>query len=197
MQGLAADRASSARVLDNNRLLERIRWTNSAQRKPRAISRAPECFASIVEQHVILGIPETHRRIGLPYPAIRTLHSRIETLGLKEEAGAERRLSETLQRLIKAACIDRSDFARIGLAVDMEYQITPLGDSIAQWHIQQQRFSGEPLAAIQRAFISQLTLIADAAASAKSPDEWRINVAQQMNYALRETLWNQLLSAIS
>lgn len=126
--------------------------------------------------------------LALSYASIQALHSQLDVLELKDEPGAERRLSETLGRLSKSDCIAKADMTRIGVAIDSEYQITPLGDAFVDWHVQQSEFSGEPLTAIFRAFISQLSGIADEAENATSADDWHYEVVQQMQYALKGML---------
>lgn len=128
--------------------------------------------------------------LAIPYAAIQSLHSQLDVLELKDELGAERRLNETLARLCKADCIAKADMTRIGVVLDTEYQITPLGDSLVEWHIQQSEFSGEPLTVIFRSFISQLSTIADAAGTAASAADWDYEVVLPMQYALKAMLVN-------
>lgn len=128
--------------------------------------------------------------LAIAYASIQSLHSQLDVLELKDALGAERRLNETLARLCKADCIAKADMTRIGVVLDTEYQITPLGDSLAEWHIQQSEFSGEPLTVIFRSFISQLSGIADAAEKAASADEWHFDVVLPMQYALKAMLAN-------
>lgn len=138
--------------------------------------------------HELDGADDT--TLAIPYASIQSLHSQLDVLELKDALGAERRLSETLARLCKADCIAKADMTRIGVVLDTEYQITPLGDSLAEWHIQQSEFSGEPLTVIFRSFISQLSSIADAAEKAASTDEWHFDVVLPMQYALKAMLVN-------
>lgn len=128
--------------------------------------------------------------LAIPYASIQSLNRQLDMLELKDDAGAERRLNETLGRLCNADCIAKADMARIGVVIDTEYQITPLGDSVAEWHIQQSEFSGEPLTIIFRSFISQLSSIADAAEKASSADDWHFDVVLPMQYALKAILVN-------
>lgn len=128
--------------------------------------------------------------LALPYAAIQTLHSQLDILELKDEQGAERRLNETLNRLVKAECIAKADMTRIGLSANTEYQITPVGDALVEWHVKQSSFSGEPLTAIFRSFIGQLAAIGDDAAKSETADDWHFDVVQPMQYALKGMLIN-------
>lgn len=121
---------------------------------------------------------------------IRALASRVDDLDVRDPAGAERRLTESLGRLLRADCLARADMSRLKLAADAEYQITTLGDSIASWQVEHSRFSGEPLVAILRAFNSQLTAIADKADALTDPEEWRNEVLLQMQEVLKDMLVN-------
>lgn len=153
----------------------------------RSIDLTPRDLALLVlVWHQLDGADDT--TLAIPYASIQALHSQLDVLELKDELGAERRLNETLARLSKADCIAKADMTRIGFVVDTEYQITPLGDSLAEWHIQQAEFSGEPLTAIFRSFISQLSAIADEAEKAGSADDWHFEVVQPMQYALKMML---------
>lgn len=111
--------------------------------------------------------------LALPYTAIQTLHSQLDILELKDVQGAERRLNETLSRLVKAECVAKADMTRIGLSANTEYQITPVGDALAEWHVKQSSFSGEPLTAIFRSFIGQLTAIGERGSSLAGSDDHR------------------------
>lgn len=126
--------------------------------------------------------------LTLPYSAIQALHSRLDNLENKDGLGAEGRLSGSLGRLTKAECIARADMLRLGISANTEYQISPVGDSIAEWHVKQSKFSGEPLTAIFRSFISQLAKISEDAEKIVSEEEWNVDVVQQMQHALKETL---------
>lgn len=126
--------------------------------------------------------------ITLTYAVIRALHSRLEALAAGDRQGIERRLSESLNRLIGAECVARADMLRLELTGDTEFQITPIGDAIADWNLHQSRFTGEPLTAIFRAFIDQLGRILEDAKSAKNKDDWHFDVTQQMRHALKAML---------
>ena len=126
--------------------------------------------------------------LTIPHSSIQSLSSRIDLIDLKDEQKAERRLTESLTRLLKADCITKADFLRIQFSADPEYQLTSLGESFAEWHMVQSRFSGEPLTAIFKAFISQLSRIVEAAETAKSLDDWQIDILPQMQHALQDML---------
>lgn len=155
----------------------------------RSIELFPRDLALLIlMRHELDGADEA--TLALPYAAIQALHSQLDILELKEEQGTERRLNETLNRLAKAECIAKADMARIGVATDSEYQITPIGDALAEWHVKQAEFSGEPLTAIFRSFISQLGIIAEDATNATTADDWLFDVVQPMQYALKGMLVN-------
>lgn len=124
----------------------------------------------------------------IPYSAIQGLSSRIDLLDVKDPQKAERRLSESMTRLLNAGCLTKADIARLRLSGDAEYQLTSLGESVAEWHVAQSRFSGEPLTAIFKAFINQLTRIVEDAEKAATPDDWHWDVISQMQHALRDML---------
>lgn len=126
--------------------------------------------------------------LAIPYSAIQALSSRLDLLDVKDEQKAERRVSESMTRLIKAGCISKADMARIRLSADAEYQLTSLGEAVADWHVDQSRFTGEPLTTIFRAFISQLSRIADDAENAQSADDWHFDVILQTQHVLRDML---------
>jgi len=155
----------------------------------RSVELMPRDLALLIlMRHELDGADET--TLALPYTSIRALHSQLDVLELKDEQGAERRLNETLARLAKAECIAKADMTRIGVAIDTEYQITPIGDALAEWHVQQAEFSGEPLTAIFRSFISQLGGIAEDASKAVTTDDWHFDVVLPMQYALKGMLLN-------
>ncbi len=126
--------------------------------------------------------------LSLSHSTIQALQSRLDALDPRDSQGAERRLTMTLNRLEEAECLTRADLLRLDVNDDTEYQITPLGDAIADWHLSQSVFSGEPLTAIFRAFITQLACIAEAAEHAEDADDWYFDVVLQMQHALKAML---------
>lgn len=126
--------------------------------------------------------------LAIPYSAIQSLSSRIDLLDVKDPQKAERRMSESMTRLLNAGCLTKAEIARLRLSGDAEYQLTSLGESVAEWHVAQSRFSGEPLTAIFKAFINQLTQIVEDAEKAITPDDWQRNVIPLMQHALRDML---------
>ncbi len=126
--------------------------------------------------------------LTIPYSSLQSLSRRIDILEVKDDNQSERRLSESLTRLIRADCIVQADLLRVHLSKDPEYQLTSLGEAFAEWHMNQSHFSGEPLTAIFKAFIGQLSRIVDDAEDAKEIDEWLINILPQMQHALRDML---------
>lgn len=126
--------------------------------------------------------------LTISYSAIQGLSSRIDLLDVKDSQKAELRMSESMTRLLTAGCLTKADIARLRLSGDAEYQLTSLGEAVAEWHVAQSRFSGEPLTAIFKAFINQLTRIVEDAEKAVSPDDWHFDVISQMQHALRDML---------
>lgn len=126
--------------------------------------------------------------LTIPYSAIQGLSSRIDLLDVKDAQRAEHRMSESMTRLLTAGCLTKADIARLRLSGDAEYQLTSLGEAVAEWHVAQSRFSGEPLTAIFKAFINQLTRIVEDAEKAVTPDDWHFDVTSQMQHALRDML---------
>lgn len=126
--------------------------------------------------------------LAMSYSTIQALHSRLNILESGGSQNPERRLMESLERLEKAECVTKADMTRIRTKADSEYQITSLGDSLSEWHVLQSEFSGEPLTAIFRAFISQLSRIVEDAEEAKSEEEWHYDVILQMQHTLKGML---------
>lgn len=113
--------------------------------------------------------------LSIPYSAIQGLSSRIDLLDVKDPQKAERRMSESMTRLLNAGCLTKAEILRLRLSGDAEYQLTSLGESVADWHVAQSRFSGEPLTAIFKAFINQVSRIVEDAEKAETPDEWHFD----------------------
>jgi len=121
---------------------------------------------------------------------LRTLSSRIDNLDVKDITGSEKRLTESLNRLIRADCLTRSDLNRLSNSDDIEYQLTSLGENVANWHFEHTKFTGEPLAAILRAFNSQLVEIHLRSKEADTEEEWRSEVLIQMQVVIKDMLVN-------
>jgi chromosome partition protein MukF len=126
--------------------------------------------------------------LAIPYSTIQALHSRLDTIEAGGSQNPERRLTESLARLVKAECIAKADMTRIRMTADSEYQVTSIGDSVAEWHVMQSEFSGEPLTAIFRAFISQLMRISEDAEKAETENDWHFDVVQQMQHTIKGML---------
>ncbi len=126
--------------------------------------------------------------LSIPYSAIQGLSSRIDLLDVRDPQKAERRMSESMTRLLNAGCLTKAEILRLRLSGDAEYQLTSLGESVADWHVAQSRFSGEPLTAIFKAFINQVSRIVEDAEKAETPDEWHFDIISQMQHALRDML---------
>lgn len=128
--------------------------------------------------------------LTITYSAIQALSSRIDLLDVRDRdpLKAERRTSESMTRLLTAGCLAKADLVRLRVDTDAEYQLTSLGEAVSEWHEAQSKFSGEPLTAIFKAFIKQLSRIVEDAEAAESPDDWYWDVITQMQHALRDML---------
>lgn len=137
---------------------------------------------------------QTDSRLDLSFAVeeeeLRALAARVDNLDVKDPAGTEKRLTESLNRLIRANCIARADLSRLRSSQDTEYQLTTLGENIAAWHIEHTRFSGEPLAAILQAFNSQLLDLHTKAQALDGDEEWRKEILLQMQVVLKDMLVN-------
>jgi chromosome partition protein MukF len=121
---------------------------------------------------------------------LRMLAAKVDSLDVRDQAGAEKRLTESLNRLIRANCLARADLTRLRSTDDTEYQLTSLGESVASWHIEHTRFSGEPLAAILQAFNGQLLDMHAKALDLVDEDAWRREILLQMQVVLKDMLIN-------
>lgn len=119
---------------------------------------------------------------------IRVLAARIDELAVRDPLGTERRLTESLNRLLRADCLAHADMNRLRLMQETEYQLTTLGEAVAAWNAERARFTGEPLAAILRAFNSELSGIAVRAEALDAPGQWRSEVLVPMQVVLKDLL---------
>jgi len=53
-----------------------------------------------------------------------------------DPAAAEKRLTESVNRLLRAECLVRADLSRIKQAEHAQYQLTSLGKAVAEWHVE-------------------------------------------------------------
>jgi chromosome partition protein MukF len=121
---------------------------------------------------------------------IRHLASRLDNQDSRDVQGVEKKYTDSISRLLRSECLSRSDMNRLGLSDDTEYQLTSLGESIASWNFEHERFSGEPLTAILKAFNSYLLKIALDAEEAGSVENWHTAVLVQMHFVLQDMLVN-------
>ena len=119
---------------------------------------------------------------------LRALWSKVELLEGLATTNVERRLSESITRLLRADCLVRADMVRVKQAEHSQYQLTSLGEALAAWHVQQVRIDGEPLGAILAAFNVQMTAIHDKAQTCTIESAWQMEVSAPMRYAARELL---------
>jgi len=128
--------------------------------------------------------------LTIVYSTIQALSSRIDLLDVsdRDPQKAERRISESMTRLLTAGCLAKTDMMRLRIDADVQYQLTSLGEAISEWHVTQSRFSGEPLTAIFKSFINELSRIDEKAQKVSSPEAWDIDVINPMQYALRDML---------
>lgn len=119
---------------------------------------------------------------------LRALSAKIDTFEAAPSGAAERRLTESLDRLIKAGCLARADMARVRDTRDAEYQLTGVGEIIADWHLTQVSFDGAPLGTVLAAFNVQLSGLHDAAMASSDKDHWGAHVIPPMQFVVRELL---------
>lgn len=141
---------------------------------------------------LVLMLHELSRRSGqtfsLSAESLRALSIKADTFEGLPPTGSERRFTESVSRLLKAEALARADMARIRNADDAQYQLTPVGESLANWQVQQIKFDGEPLGAILAAFNVQLSGIREAAELATEDKDWHERVSLPMQYVIRELL---------
>lgn len=125
----------------------------------------------------------------LAHELLHTLHATLDTIDPRDPQTAERRLNESLHRLAEANCLVRVDLQRLHRDAHPEYQLTSIGEAIVAWHITASEFSGEPLTAIFRTFINELTYLADSGQSTPL-DQWTTVILQPLHYALKGMLLN-------
>ncbi len=119
---------------------------------------------------------------------LRALWAKVDLLEGLGTTNAERRLTESINRLLRADCLVRADMVRVKQAEHSQYQLTSLGEALAAWHVQQVRIDGEPLGAILAAFNVQMTAIHDKAQTCTTEPVWTTEVSAPMRYAARELL---------
>lgn len=121
---------------------------------------------------------------------LRSLAAKVDTLEVKDSSGTEKRLTESINRLIRANCLARADLSRLRNPEDAEYQLTSLGENIASWHIEHTRFSGEPLAAILQVFNGQIVDLHSKALKLDADEDWRREILIPMQVVLKDMLVN-------
>lgn len=124
----------------------------------------------------------------LPHSTLRSLYARIDTLQGNDPRAGERRLKESIGRLEEAGCIALADLFRLQENPNANYQVTAFGDALYQRQVGDTAFSGEPLTAILRAFITLLDRIVSIARAVKTQEEWDYDVIQPMQHGLRAML---------
>lgn len=121
---------------------------------------------------------------------LRSLAAKVDGLEVKDSSGTEKRLTESINRLIRANCLARADLSRLRNVEETEYQLTSLGESIASWHIEHTRFSGEPLAAILQVFNGQIVDLHTKALNLEGDEDWRREILMPMQVVLKDMLVN-------
>lgn len=120
---------------------------------------------------------------------IRALSAKIDAFEGSPASHAERRVTESIERLLQAECLVRADMRRLRDADHAEYQLTEIGEAIAQWKLAQTRLDGEPLTAILSAFNVQLASIHEAAQAAGADEQlWKKDVELPLRFVVRELL---------
>jgi len=126
--------------------------------------------------------------ISIPHTLMQSLGSRLDLIEAKAESHAERRLTESVTRLMSADCLAKANTGRLRFAGGQEYLVTHLGEEIAKWHTDNVLFSGDPLTAVYRAFIAQLSDIAQKAEESGTAEYWKSNVTLPLQYVANELL---------
>jgi hypothetical protein len=124
----------------------------------------------------------------LPHSTLRSLYARIDTLQGNDPRAGERRLNESVGRLEEAGCIALADLFRLQENPNANYQVTAFGDALYQRQVGDAAFSGEPLTAILRSFITLLDRIVCEARAANNQEDWDYDVIQPMQHGLRAML---------
>ncbi len=141
---------------------------------------------------LVLMLHELSRRSGQTFSisteSLRALSIKTDTFEGLPPAGSERRFTESVSRLLKAEALARADMTRIRNSDDAQYQLTSMGESLANWQVQQVKFDGEPLGAILAAFNVQLSGIHEAAEMVTVDKAWHERVSLPMQYVIRELL---------
>ena len=141
---------------------------------------------------LVLMLHELSRRSGQTFSisaeSLRALSIKADTFEGLPPAGSEGRFTGSVSRLLKAEALARADMTRIRNADDAQYQMTSIGESLANWQVQQIKFDGEPLGAILAAFNVQLSGIHDAAEKVTEDKAWHERVSLPMQYVIRELL---------
>lgn len=120
---------------------------------------------------------------------LRALCAKIDAFEGAPASHAERRVTESIERLLQAECLVRADMRRLRDADHAEYQLTEIGEAIAQWKLAQTRLDGEPLTAILSAFNVQLASIHEAAQAAGAEQQlWKKDVELPLRFVVRELL---------
>ena len=120
--------------------------------------------------------------------SLRAISAKVDTYEGSPPNGVERRFTESISRLLKADALARADMSKIRNADEAQYQLTAVGEAVADWQVQQIKFDGEPLGAILAAFNVQLASIHGLATDANEEKEWRDKVSVPMQYVIRELL---------
>jgi chromosome condensin MukBEF complex kleisin-like MukF subunit len=118
---------------------------------------------------------------------VRSITSRLAIIEGSDRQNAEKSATDQLDRLLRSGCLARADmrgFAADGIA---EYQITQLGEAIADWEYSQSEFSGAPLETILQVFNDNLLTVADSAEAAASVEDWK-KVDDKAKFFLKEIL---------
>ena len=120
---------------------------------------------------------------------IRGVSGRLDDIEGDRAPGfrADKRATELINRLLAARCLLRADMNRLAVEGEAEYQITALGDGIAQWQQTQAEFSGARLQSILALFNDTLLAIAAEAEVTGTVEEWK-SVETKVTHALKDVL---------
>jgi chromosome partition protein MukF len=129
--------------------------------------------------------------LSLRLDEIRALSRRVNALEGRDSAGAEKVLTESLNRLMRSEAIVAAGVSRLRNAEDAEFGLTALGEAITDWHVARSRFDGAPLAAVLRAFNVHLEGVLEESRRCQTAEDWGAKVVLPL-----QAVGTELLSGV-
>jgi chromosome condensin MukBEF complex kleisin-like MukF subunit len=118
---------------------------------------------------------------------LRSAIVRVADIEGADRQNAEKAATDQISRVLQSGCLARADMRTLAREVAAEYQLTTLGEAVADWESAQSAFSGAPLESILQMFNSNLLSIAEAAEAATTAQAWD-QVRNMVIYGLKEML---------